>query len=424
MPISPSDPRGSFEFFYKAEDLIFCGTAPEGSPNMRIHLSFEVQNGEHGYACQFAEFRRKAAAPQNGTIGEGKGPLCELGIPSLDFFEKDLAELAVNLFEGSSGGKGFGLIKGSAVQDGGHALAGCESQGKAQIGTAEEDGFTEPLSGGPRRNQDLSDSGELVQMTGCQSAHPTEKVPLDRGSRIRGARRRGSRGRGAGRRDIHFRSIALCLALPLLLFGCKKGTPIPGPTRPAKARLLGVSYGKDPLKLPDGRRVSRARFQGYLVETRAKPWLFLKAFLAARARDGKVASLEPGLREDYRKVLAEHPDAQSFLPEPNGKWRSWSALDDLVSATLLFRDKDEEADFGRKEAARRAFRRMSRAYRQGNPSLLYIGDTLFCDWEGARAPASLCYPDILALLTPPQRDQALLELADRIKTRQAPGAGR
>ncbi len=422
MSIPPRDPSRPLKLLEESEDLSSGGAAPQGSARVREHLGFEVQDGEHGDSGEFAKFGGQGAASKDRAVGEGEGPLGQFGVPGPNLFEEDGAELSVNFFEGAVRRQGLGFVEMPAIQEVCHAFAGGEGEREAKVGAAEEDGFAEPGCRGARGQEGFSKVCELVQAAGSQGADPAEKVELHWGAGVgvvgvSGVRRK-------GRRAVHLGSIALALASALLLFGCKRGTPLPRDAGPAKARLLGVSYGGDPLRLPDGRTVSRERFRAEVVAWRAKSWLFLKAFLAAKAREGKVASLDPVLRERYRKVLGASPGSGEFLPKPAGKWGSWSALDDLVSAALLFREKEEEADFGGAEAVRRAFHRMRKAYNRGHPRLVYEGDSLFGDWDGARAPAGLCYPDVLALLTPIERDQVLLDLAGRIKTRQAPGAGR
>ncbi len=417
MSIPPRDPSSPLELLNEPEDLSLGGAAPQGPAGVREHLGFEVLDGEKGDPCKFAELGGKGAAAEDGAIGEREGQLGEFWIPVSNLFEESGAEASIDFFKGEVWRQGLGFVEMPAIQETCYAFAGSEGERESEVGAAEENGFAEPGRGGARRQQDLAQVPELVQAAGGQGADPAEEVALDGRARVAGfGLRRG--------RCVHLRSITLSLTLALLLFGCKRGTPLPRAVGPTKARLLGVSYGKEPLRIPGGGTVSRERFQGQVVVLRARSWLFLKAFLAAKARDGKGASLDPVLRERYRKVLGAEPEAGAFLPKPAGKWRSWSALDDLVSAALLFRDKDEEADFGGAEAARRAFHRMQKAYRRGHPRLVYEGDTLFGDWDGARAPAALCYPDVLALLTPLERDQALSGLPKRIKPRQAPGAGR
>jgi hypothetical protein len=415
MAIPPSDPRSLFEFKNESENFLFGGTTSKGTSCVREHLCFEVQDGKHGDTCELPDLGGEGATSQNGAVGKGKSPLRQFGVPALDLLKEDGAEVSVDFFESDFWGQSLGFVEMPAIQDFGHALPRCEGKGKTEVGAAKKDGLANPNRGSSCRKQSLSELRELVQVAGGQGSDPAEKVAFDRRA-------------GIGR--VHLLSIALSLALTLLLFGCqegkkgKKGTPIPPATSPVRAKLLGVSYGKEPLRLPDGRTVSRARFQAHVVALRAKRWLFVKAFLASKAKDGKVATQNPVLREMYRTALGVIPAALAFLPEPAGEWSSWTALDDLVSAALLYRNKDEEADFGGAEGARRAFHRMQKAFNKGQPHLLQEGDTLFGVWNGSRVSAALCYPDVLALLTPPERDQALLDLAARIKTRQVPGAGR
>lgn len=405
------------ELLDEFEDFRLGGAASDGSAGVGEHLGFEVQNGEYGDSREFAQFGGEAAAPEDGTIGEGQGPLGQFGIPVPDLVQEGFALGPVDLLEGSLGGKGFGLGEVLLVEEGGDPFPGGQGEGKTEIGAAEKNGFAQPGRGGSRSLQGLGELGQAIEVASGEGGDPSKK---------------GSRGLWARWGSGHAPSIATPLLLLLLLFACQRGTPIPradprdqaagaGGRRP---RLLGVSYGADPLRLPDGRAVARARFQAHVVAERASAWLLLKAFLAAQAEEGKVATQDPVLRERFRKVLGGSPDAVKFLPRANGQWSSWSALDDLVSAALLFRDKEEEADLGGAEAVRRAFHRMQKAYRRLPGRLEYKGDKLFGVWGKGRAPAERCYPDVLALLTPPERDRALLELAARIQPRQAPGAGR
>ena len=187
----------------------------------------------------------------------------------------------------------------------------------------------------------------------------------------------------------------LCAVATVVACGGTQRTPV----------AMGISFGKDPILVPDGRSISRAAFRTYVSVRLAGPWLRLRAMdkaVRAELEAAKIAAPSRQLLSKIRKWVREDELLRDWQPASQGQWRSGKAELDLTSclaSVWCLRKADTMLSKAELQAA------FLVEVERRRPELGAGG----AECEGHAAGAEEVYPSLLALLTPKRREELLHE---------------
>lgn len=211
----------------------------------------------------------------------------------------------------------------------------------------------------------------------------------------------------------HAQSIVALILFFLLLPGCdgkvrrfEEANPLP----------LSRAYGRDPIPLPGGGSVPRARFQAHVARRLGSNWmsyLALDKALAAEIRDRGLPPPDLDLRARMRGLVRSGL-LEEWLPKRRGSYRAEKAELDLAR-TLA----DLLVVTGKRDLDRRALTAcFVREIRRRAPQLPKQGDEILATCQGQEVHVLEVYPELSALIPAAERNELLYELAP---SRYAPG---
>jgi len=179
---------------------------------------------------------------------------------------------------------------------------------------------------------------------------------------------------------------------------------------------LSRAYGRDPIPLPEGGSVPRARFQAHVARRLGSNWmsyLALDKALAAEIRDRGLPPPDLGLRARMRGLVRSGL-LEEWLPKRRGSYRAEKAELDLAQ-TLA----DLLVVTGKRDLDRRALTAcFVREIRRRAPQLPKQGDEILATCQGQEVHVLEVYPELSALIPAAERNELLYELAP---SRYAPG---
>jgi len=390
-------------------DLLDRGPGEEGSPGVGEHLGEEPETPQRGDAEEFAGAQGKAAPAEDLSIGEPEDQVGQGRVEVRHVRENARGRLPVDLAEGTLSLRERGGFAPSLALPPGETTRpespeGRQREREARVGDRAETEPPEVRGARAPFEGEVRAGAEEVRLVAHEGDEGEAKRALP-------GREPGTFAKGLEIRKGHGGRIAaiLLLLVPLLSFSCRRSGRTGRKPRPVV--LAGISFGKDPIRLPGGREVSRARYRDRLVELQGGGWLRLKAlraFLLAEAGGPPPRALVLGVR----RLLGGAESFRSWLPVEDGAWTSESARLDLalVCALLLRRagagegreDPAVPQDVGvlRDLLERAALRHSPRAEWVGGRFLGICGDRV--------VGTELLYPDILALASPRTRERAAL----------------
>jgi hypothetical protein len=206
----------------------------------------------------------------------------------------------------------------------------------------------------------------------------------------------------------HAQSIVALLLLVLVLPACT------GKVRrfeDASVRTLSRSYGMDPIPLPEGGSVPRARFQAHVARVLASNWMSYLAMDKALAAEIEDRGLEPPdlATRTRMRGLVRYGFLSDWLPASQGSYRAEKAELDLAQtlSNLLVVTGEKNLD---KAALERCF---IREIRRRAPRLHKNGDEILATCQGQEVHVLEVYPELSALIPASKRNELLYELSPK-----------
>ena len=402
------------------DDLCLARTKLDRAPGMSEELWQLPHAAKSADGHELPLSRRETWAREHAAISKAENEISKIGIERSDLLEQLVAVSRIDAVEVlSTPGHAYGVAesfgRGSIArrQDVGKSVQCRQSPGKARVGNALDAGFTE---GGSRQSfgeTELRCCHDGILFTATKRSEEGDQDTIFERQTLLLAEGLQSFG------ERHASSIRLVLLLFLLFFsGCAKGQ-VSGLTKePSKAHVaLRVAYHRDPIVVPGEGSISRREFHSYVVRHRAGPWLRLLAFSKELRREISASGLRPPSHTLVRKFHAWVRDGalSEFLPAANPPWKSIKAELDAswVLARLWVLGREPAGGVDLPKSKQKFLTLFATEMKVRKPELHSPRAEHLATCGLSSVGLEEIYPDILALLSPEERDRLLLAAVRR-----------
>ena len=397
-----------FDAVFTFEAGFDSGAVAKSSCGVGEQLWSLVEHTERADGHELALHWRELWSAQDPAVGTPDDEIGKVGIEITDLLEEPVGMIPIDALEvlGAVGQRVRAVehlaLLGRRAELVSDREQGCDGSREAGIGHALEAAFPQRGLGespAERLGREAAESIEIEAREGSGQADQGSVVVGEMLSFVEGAQKQWVR---------HAQSIVALLLLVLVLPACT------GKVRrfdDASVRTLSRSYGMDPIPLPEGGSVPRAKFQAHVARMLASNWMSYLAMDKALAAEIEDRGLEPPDLASRTRMrgLVRYGFLREWLPASQGSYRAEKAELDLAQtlSNLLVVTGEKNLD---KAALKRCF---IREIRRRAPRLHKEGDEILATCQGQEVHVLEVYPELSALMPASKRNELLYELSPK-----------